>query len=1239
MFTAHHQQRHEFRPIGEATVERRRTWRVGAPSGAAVLVAVLALALPAGASAQVSLTGPTSYGLGAGADPSSVAVGDFNQDSDPELAVANRGTDNVRVLLGVPGSGFIPFGMPDAGDGPSSVAVGDFNGDSDPDLAVANEFSDDVSVLMGGGGTSFLKTADVAVGDGPSSVAVADFNGDSDPDLAVATGSCRVAGCSAFSSPGNVLVLLGGEGASFTEAARVDVGVDPASVAVGDFDGRAGPDLAVANRLSRSVSVLLNQGFGRFAAAPDVTLNGFDEPHSVAVGDFDGVNGPDLAVAKHQFIDPFFSGEVSVVLNLPDGTGAFGSPTAYWSNFAAPNSLAVADFNGDLKPDLGFTGDADNVSVLLNNFGDPFGKDFFKAASHSVGGAPNAVAAGDFDNDSDPDMAVTDAGSDNVSVLLNNDAPTPNGDAYATDEDTELFQNPGVLFNDTDPENDTLRATLVSDPAHGSLTLNPVGFFSYTPDPNFHGSDSFAYKASDGTFESDPVTVTIEVKSIADAPVAHGDTYTTDEDTPLAIDAGGVLGNDTDGDGDALAAALASGPEHGSLELNPDGSFDYTPNPDFNGTDSFSYRASDGSLESDPGTVAIEVGAVNDAPAANDDAYTTDEDVPVRLGVLDNDSDVDGDGLSALVVSDPAHGSVERNGDGSLSYRPHRDSNGSDSFSYRASDGELESGLARVTVRVEPVRDGPNAVDDVFETDEDTPLSLHPDALVANDSHPDGAGFSVFTVSGLDDPASGSLDFDGDGYRFTPAPEFSGSATFRYVVMDGHMEGDSATVTINVRAVNDAPHATDDAYRTDEDTPLTLTVLGNDTDVEGDGLSVTGLSDPVHGSVEPNGDGSLSYTPDRDFNGTDSFSYRASDGGAESEPATVSIEVGAVDDSPGAAGDGYQTDEDEPLAVAAPGVLANDSDPDRDGLSATRLSGPVHGSLELNSDGSFSYTPDANYNGPDSFSYQASDAGQDSGPATVTLDIRAVNDAPAANGDGYQTDEDSPLAVAAAGVLANDSDRDGDGLAALLASGPAHGHLELSGDGSFVYAPAADFNGTDSFSYRASDGGLESDPVAVTIEVRPVDDPAPPPAAGAGGVAAGPGPTAPAAPLLGACANARSGGAGIDRLAGGGFGDRLLGLGGDDVLLGLAGDDCLSGGPGDDRLRGGAGDDRLRGNGGNDRLGGGPGRDALNGGAGNDTINARDGRGETVRCGTGTNDRVRADHDDRLTGCERIARP
>src|SRR5439155_515468 len=231
--------------------------------------------------------------------------------------------------------------------------------------------------------------------------------------------------------------------------------------------------------------------------------------------------------------------------------------------------------------------------------------------------------------------------------------------------DTQLTVSaPGVLANDSDVDGDALSAVLVSNPTHGTLTLNGDGSFTYMPALNFNGIDSFTYKASDGQAQSGVATVTITVTPVNDAPVAaNDDSYTTPEDTQLTVIAPGVLANDTDVDGDALSAVLVNGPSHGTLTLNADGSLVYMPALNFNGN-----------RKSVAETVTITVTPVNDAPvAANDDSYTTPEDTQLTViapGVLANDTDVDGDALSAVLVNGPSHGTLTLNADGSLVYMP-----------------------------------------------------------------------------------------------------------------------------------------------------------------------------------------------------------------------------------------------------------------------------------------------------------------------------------------------------------------------------------------------------------------------------------------------------------------------------------------------------------------------------------------------------------------------------------------
>ena len=277
-----------------------------------------------------------------------------------------------------------------------------------------------------------------------------------------------------------------------------------------------------------------------------------------------------------------------------------------------------------------------------------------------------------------------------------------------------------MLGNDTDVDTGTtLTATLGASPAHGAVTLNADGSFTYTPAANFSGTDSFTYTASDGTAVSNVATVTITVTAVNDAPVAVNDTATVSEDS--AGTNGNVLGNDTDVDtGTTLTATLAASPVNGTVTLAANGTFTYTPAPDFNGTDSFTYTASDGTAVSNVATVTITVTAVNDAPMAINDTASTTEETAVSGAVLGNDLDVEpGTTLTATLDAGPANGTVTLAANGTFTYTPAANFSGTDSFTYTASDGAAVSNVATVTITVTGVNDAPVAVNDTASTTED----------------------------------------------------------------------------------------------------------------------------------------------------------------------------------------------------------------------------------------------------------------------------------------------------------------------------------------------------------------------------------------------------------------------------------------------------------------------------------------------------------------------------------------
>ncbi len=333
----------------------------------------------------------------AGSGPDSVAVGDFNGDGKPDLAVANYGDGTVSVLLGNGDGTFQAAVSYGAGSGPASVAVGDFNGDGKADLVVANSTDGTVSVLLGNGDGTFQAAVNYGAGSGPASVAVGDFNGDGKADLVV--GNCN---------DGVVSVLLGNGDGTFQAAVSYGTGSGPASVAVGDFNGDGKADLAVATYTDGTVSVLLGNGDGTFQAA--VSYGTGSNPASVAVGDFNGDGKADLAVANY--------GDGTVSLLLGNGDGTFQAAVNYGTG-SNPASVAVGDFNGDGEADLAVANYNDGTVSVLLGYGDGT---FQAAVNYGTGSNPASVAVGDFNGDGKPDLAVANGGNNSVSILLNTTA-------------------------------------------------------------------------------------------------------------------------------------------------------------------------------------------------------------------------------------------------------------------------------------------------------------------------------------------------------------------------------------------------------------------------------------------------------------------------------------------------------------------------------------------------------------------------------------------------------------------------------------------------------------------------------------------------------------------------------------------------------------------------------------------------------------------------------------------------
>jgi uncharacterized repeat protein (TIGR01451 family) len=674
-----------------------------------------------------------------------------------------------------------------------------------------------------------------------------------------------------------------------------------------------------------------------------------------------------------------------------------------------------------------------------------------------------------------------------INGTTDNRAPISDDDLNSVTEDAAPNPVSGnVLTNDSDPDGNALSVTNTGDLllSHGSLAMNADGTYSYTllnSDPAVDAlnagetlTDGFTYSVSDGHGGTDSGNLSITINGANDAPIAVDDPYTIDEDSdPFSFN---VLTNDSDVDGGALSISAASigtfALDHGSLTLDANGDAVYTPNANANGEDTLVYSVSDGNGGTDTATITITITPVNDAPVANDDDATTDEEVAVTIDVLSNDTDVDLDTFTIKSISAPTHGSAEIV-DGKIVYTPDANWSGDDSFTYTIGDGSDFESTATVSVNVIEVNDPPVAVDDEATTDEDAPVSID---VLANDTDID---LDSLTISAVGTPGNGTAEIVNKQIVYTPNANFHGTDSFTYTVSDGRGGMDEGNVAITIDTINDDPVAVDDDVTINEDEPRTIDVLANDGDLDLDALTISAVGASNHGTVEMVNE-QIIYTPNANYFGSDSFTYTASDGQGEDE-GSVQITINAVNDKPLATDDAATTNEDEPVTID---VLFNDTDVDLDELTISAVGALGYGTAEI-IDGQIVYTPNANYHGTDSFTYDLSDGQDGDDQGLVEITINSVNDQPVATNDAAVTDEDTAIEIDA---MANDGDTEGDALELSSVADPANGSAEMVA-GQIRYTPDANFHGSDTFEYTISDENGAFGTALVTVTVNPVNDP------------------------------------------------------------------------------------------------------------------------------------------------------
>ncbi|MBN9605680.1 MAG: tandem-95 repeat protein [Actinomycetales bacterium] len=700
-------------------------------------------------------------------------------------------------------------------------------------------------------------------------------------------------------------------------------------------------------------------------------------------------------------------------------TGAFSGTDTFTYTIVADGGSDTATVTVTVGPDARDdsastdAGQAVTVPVLGNDLGSSLAVTAHGAASHgtvshTASGVTYTPAAGFSGIDSFDYTISGDGGTDTATVTV---TVGPVATADTASAVSGLVTLIPVLDNDLG----TAKSVGAAGPAgHGTVTVTPGGV-SYTPDPNFSGTDTFSYTLSaDGGSDTATVTVTV-------APDAIADTASTGAGITVSLD---PRGNDH---GTALAVTGVGAAGHGTVTFTATG-VTYTPAAGFSGTDSFTYALS-GDGGTDTATVTVTV-----SPAAVDDTASAVSGVASSIDVLANDL---GAARTVTAASDGAQGTVTFTATG-VTYTPAAGFSGTDSFEYTlTADGGTDTATVTVTV-------APRAIDDSSSAVAGTPAAID---VLGNDRG------TTTAVTGATDGAHGTVTFTPAGVVYTASASFSGTDTFTYTMAaDGG--SDTATVTVTV-----LPFAVDDTVTSVAGAPVTVPVLAND---RGASLSVTGVGTPGHGTASFTATG-VTYTPTAGFSGTDTVTYTATDGSATTTATiTITVRPDAVDDT-------ASTDAGSSATIA---VLGNDLGT---GRSVTAATDGAHGTVTFTATG-VTYTPAPGFSGTDVFRYTlTADGGTDTADVTVTV-------APVALADSASTTPGTTVAIP---VLGNDL-----GLPRSVTgvTAPAHGTVTFTPSG-VTYTPATGFTGVDTFVYTLSaDGGSDTATVTVTVSPDAVDD-------------------------------------------------------------------------------------------------------------------------------------------------------
>ncbi|OEE91191.1 tandem-95 repeat protein, partial [Vibrio crassostreae] len=829
-----------------------------------------------------------------------------------------------------------------------------------------------------------------------------------------------------------------------------------------------GDDLTASNLIVDGDATVVANDDGSFTITPDANFNGDIDLT------FDISDGTDTLVATADLT-------VNPVNDLPqpqDQTFSIGEDGIL--NFTDEDLLTGAtDIDGDDLSVEGvtYTG-ADGV---LTDNGD---------GSYSF--APNENFNGDVNFSFDvSDGTDTVQANIDVSVTPENDPPVAGSTSYTVHEDNSItISNEQLLANSSDIEGEVAIDSVTYTGSDGVFEDNGDGTYTFSPNENFNGDVSLAVVVTDEEGATEATTAGITVLEVNDPPIAGSTSYSVNEDEVITISAEQLLANSSDIEGEVAIDSVTYTGADGIFTDNGNGTFSFAPNANFNGDVSLDVVVTDEDGATVATSASIDVLPINDPPVSGDLAYSVDEDGSITLSqeqLLAQASDVDGDDLTAANLTAGDNATVTANDDGSFTITPDADFNGDIDLSFDLSDG-TETVVATADLTVNPVNDIAVVEDVAYTIEEDGSLTFTDEQLLAGASDIDGDELSVADVSYTG--TEGVFTDNGDGtYTFAPNENFNGDVSLDFSVSDG-TETVDANIDVTVTDVNDAPVAGATSYQMNEDGTITLSpeqLIANSSDVDGevslDSVSYSGAD----GILVQNEDGSVTFAPNENFNGDINLDVTVIDDDGATAQTTAGIEVIAVNDAPVAGNVAYSVDEDGSITLSQEQLLANASDVDGDALTASNLSAGDNATVTANEDGSFTITPDADFNGDIDLSFDVSD-GLETVQAGVDLTVNPVNDLPTAEDQNFTVEEDGTLIFTDADLLAGAADIDGDDLSIVDVSYTgAEGVFTDNGDGTYSFAPNENFNGDVNLGFTVTDG-TETVDANIGVTVTDVND-------------------------------------------------------------------------------------------------------------------------------------------------------